>query len=316
MSFRGFLLRPEQPTAWPRPLFGKEMGCMRRVNQYQFYQLGATIHPLTTFTDQMKFGDIWLDCVSAQQWIRMLLADSLTPLVTCRTAARKLEEALDVITTEFGGSPGPTAEQYNEKMASPLNWYEVHQIASAAREFEYVFAAELETTDTYYVSEKGIYSTNRLIETAERVFSAEVLGELSSQAINDIRQAGKCLAFDLDTACGFHIVRATETLIHKYYCAVTQSQPKRKDRNWGAYVRNLNRHRNQNSSSGVDPKLVALIDQVREHHRNPVMHPEITLNTDEAQSMFSICQAVIITLANGLRALPGAQLPLKAVGGP
>lgn len=84
--------------------------------------------------------------------------------------------------------------------------------------------------------------------------------------MSDIQQAGKCLAFDLDTACGFHIVRATETLIHQYYCTVTQTTPKRKDRNWGAYVRNLNTHLKKTSGSQVEPKLVALIDQVREYH--------------------------------------------------
>lgn len=223
---------------------------------------------------------------------------------------------LDVVTrinAELaGGSPQRTQDELNELLARQISWSDHHSVVTAAREFEVVFAAELETTDTYYVSEKGIYSTNRLIESAERVFSADVLAELSPQAIFDIQQAGKCLAFDLDTASGFHIVRASETMIHKYYVLVTGGTPKRKDRNWGAYVRNLNSHKKHDPASKVDTKLIALIDQVREHHRNPVMHPEVILTPDEAQSLFSICQAVIITFAGALKKL-APQLSLKVV---
>jgi hypothetical protein len=289
---------------------------MRRVYQYHFYQLGSVINPLTQFKGQPTYSDIWLDCLSAHAWLNDLLSDRLVPVVTSRSAAARLRSAVEKINGALsGGSPEPTIEERQEMMASQAAWFDVQEIVTAARDFETVFAAELETIDTYYVSEKGIYSTNRLIESADLVFSPEVRNQLSATAIEDIRQAGRCLAFDLDTACGFHMVRATETIIHKYYCEVTQATPKRKDRNWGAYVRNLNRHLKQ-SGSAVDPKLVALIDQIREHHRNPVMHPEISLTADEAQSLFSICQAVIITFAVALAALPAAhQLQLRAVGG-
>lgn len=43
------------------------------------------------------------------------------------------------------------------------------------------------------------------------------------------------------------------------------------------------------------------------------MHPEVTLTPDEAQSLFSICQAVIITFAGALKAVSGTQLALKIV---
>jgi hypothetical protein len=205
-------------------------------------------------------------------------------------------------------------KQWAEMSSKPLGWRVGGEIGSAAKEFEIVFSAELETTDTYYVSEKGIYSTSRLIEKAELIFSSDIRAEMPPQAISDVQQAGKCLAFDLDTACGFHIVRATESMIHQYYVTVTSGTLRRKDRNWGAYVRNLNGHLKANPASRVDRKLVALIDQVREHHRNPVMHPEITLSPDEAQSLFSICQAVIITFAGALKTL-SAQQSLALVSG-
>jgi len=135
-------------------------------------------------------------------------------------------------------------------------------------------------------------------------------------AVKDFRQAGKCLAFDLDTSAGFHVIRAAETLIRKYYSAVTGVQEmKSKDRNWGAYVRNLKSQLEQGNKQ-VNPKIIALIDQVREHHRNPVMHPEVTLSPAEALSLFNIAQSVIISLATELtRINPGGQLALSSPAG-
>lgn len=277
---------------------------MKRVNQYQFYQIGIAIHPMTEIADNSKYADVWYACFQAKNWLEFLLNDHLTPLVTCRAAAAKLINAMNPVIPELGNID-------QEKLATELPTYTAWFIRQAAHEFEIVFAAELETTDTYYVSQKGIYSTNLLIEKAEQAFTAEVQAQFPPQMISDIRQAGKCLAFDLDTASGFHIVRAAEGVIYKYYVAVTGTTPKRKDRNWGAYVRNLNRHLKNDPSSKADPKLITLIDQVREHHRNPVIHPDITLTPDEAQSLFSICQAVIITFAGALKLLStGHQLAL------
>jgi hypothetical protein len=292
-----------------------EASKMKRVNQYQFYQMGVAIHPMTELKRGATVQDIWIECWQAQQWLDYLLADNVTPLFTCRAAAQKLRNALADIVPELNTSPAPTPEERAAILAQEVDQYTIWGITNKAKEFETVFAAELETADTYFVSQKGIYSTSHLVEKAEQAFTLEVQGQLSPQAIQDIRQAGKCLAFDLDTASGFHVVRATEMLIHKYYIAVTGTTPKRKDRNWGAYVRNLNAHRKSDPNSKADPKLIMLIDQVREHHRNPVIHPEITLTPDEAQSLFSICQAVIITFATALVSI-GGQLPLKIVNAP
>jgi hypothetical protein len=283
---------------------------MKRVNQYQFYQIGVAIHPMTELAEGVSYTDAWYPCFVASQALKSLLSDQLTPLVTCKSASTKL---FNLVTGVFDEFRRVSTEKNPAKLAESVPQVTLWNIRNAATEFETVFAAELETTDTYYVSQKGIYSTSLLVEHAEQAFTAGVQAQLTPQAISDIRQAGKCLAFDLDTAAGFHVVRATETIIFKYYQAVTGSTPKRKDRNWGAYVRNLNAHKKKEPTSKADPKLITLIDQVREHHRNPVIHPEITLTPDEAQSLFSICQAVIITFAGALTNLTATQLQLRVV---
>jgi hypothetical protein len=273
---------------------------MKRVNQYQFYQLATEIHSLTQLKDGGTSSEVWVACFQARAWLDFLLSGKLMPLVTSRKAAQQLRAAINEAVPD---SSSMTRDERTQKLAQAVPASATWQIRSTAQNFETAFAAEMETVDTYLISQKGIYFTNSLIEKAEEAFTEQVRAEFTAHVINDIRQAGKCLAFDLDTASGFHICRATEGLIHRYYVAVTGSTPKRKDRNWGAYVRNLKAHKNKNANSKADPTLIALIDQVREHHRNPVIDPEIMLTADEAQSLFSICQAVIISFARALKAI-------------
>jgi hypothetical protein len=273
---------------------------MKRVNPFQFYQLTTAIHALTQLKDGSTSSDVWVPCLQARDWLDFLLTGKLMPLVTSRMAARQLRAAVSEIVADFSNMTG---DERTQKLAQAVPEYATWQIRITAQNFETAFAAEMETVDTYLVSQKGIYSTNLLIEKAEEVFTDQVRAECTAQVIDDIRQAGKCLALDLHTASGFHICRAAEGLIHRYYVAVTGSTPKRKDRNWGAYVRNLKAHKKKTANSKVDPTLIALIDQVREHHRNPIIDPEVTLMADEAQSLFSICQAVIISVAGALTAI-------------
>ena len=76
-------------------------------------------------------------------------------------------------------------------------------LINAAKQFETVFLAELQTLAAYYVEEKGAYATDALIERAEMVFPEGIREKLTQQTIDEIRESGKCLAFDIATASGF-----------------------------------------------------------------------------------------------------------------
>jgi hypothetical protein len=103
----------------------------------------------------------------------------------------------------------------------------------------------------------------------------------------DIRQAGRCLAFELPTAAGFHIMRATESILRDYYVAHVGKKPK--TRNWGKYIADL-------KTSSANPKTVAVLDQIRTLHRNPTIHPEVVLSGSEAQTLFGIAQSAITAM--------------------
>jgi hypothetical protein len=67
---------------------------------------------------------------------------------------------------------------------------------------------------------------------------------LSDQAKADFDQAGKCIALDVSTAAAFHMLRATEASIRKYYELIVPGDKRanQKMRNWGSYIRLIKNH--------------------------------------------------------------------------
>jgi hypothetical protein len=279
-----------------RPVKGT---AMQRVNEYRFYLLGQKLKALKDLNTGTSLRAIWWDLDAARDALLALLNDPL-PLRVCRRAAQELVDTINGIVPQGSALLDKLSSLGGATLAD--NYF---FISAALEGLEPVLSAECEAMDTYVVSKKGIYATSELIEGADQALSADIRALLSAQALRDLIEAGRCLAFDLDTACGFHLIRATESVIHAYYVAVTGQTPKRKDRNWGAYVRNLNAHKRMNPDSKVEPKLVALIDQIREHHRNVLMHPEETLTAEEALVLTGVCQSAITAFARGIKTISG-----------
>jgi hypothetical protein len=237
------------------------------------------------------------------------LLTKFTSLVVCGPIGKELNseirKSIDVLVTDLN-KPLTT----DELLA-------INDIAKKAKEFETVLTAELETLATYNATQKGIYSTADLIEQAENVLPVSVLEKISQDVVQEIRESGRCLAFDNPTASGFHIMRATELVIHEYYKAIcSPTTPDTRLGNWGAYLAELRKFGDPDNKGG-DPevkKVVAILQQIKDSDRNLIMHPEIVLTPDDAFTLFEVAKGAIMTMANKL---PGIEkqnvllLPLR-----
>jgi len=152
---------------------------------------------------------------------------------------------------------------------------------------------ELDRLPMFTVIKKGNLSIDSLVEGAAEGYPKSVLELTDEFIVNEINQTGKCLAFELPTSCGFHILRAVEIGIKSYVHAATGSLPRMNQRNWGEYIRLL-----ENAGCGTDFIDVLKILKTK---RNPLMHPQDNLETDEAISLFCICQAGMEALIGDVR---------------
>ena len=193
-----------------------------------------------------------------------------------------------------------------------MTHFELFQIIEGAKEFETVFSAEVQNMATYFVSKKGIYDTNDLISHAEDMFPSGVKECISEQAQTDIRESGKCLAFDLATASGFHVARAVEGVLLDYLtllCPSVVANLKENQRNLGSYIKLARENKG-------DDKVCNSLDQFRDLHRNPLIHPEAVLTIDDAVALLGIAQSAIISLALQIAKLKGQPAPLGIAGPP
>jgi hypothetical protein len=135
-----------------------------------------------------------------------------------------------------------------------------------------------------------------LLESAEQKFPQNLLNVLPQRTTDDLKEAGRCLAFERPTACAFHICRATEALILAYYEALTGTPWPRSQKDWGKYNDELIR---LNAPSRITTRL----DEIRKMDRNAYAHPDLTVPRDEAPIVFELCTGVMFLMAKEIEAL-------------
>jgi hypothetical protein len=277
---------------------------VQRVNVNQFYTLGYILHPLEEIQDGKQVKDYYYLLYSSQMWLEFLLTDKLVPLGVARPACESLLDAIrELLKPEPAPNP-PAGSPVGTNMEKKIGPLEVYSISNGFKTFETIMAAQLQSLSTYFVSRKLGYETPLLIEEAERLLPDAVRAEVP-EAISDIQQAGKCIAFEIPTAAGFHIVRATEAVIRKYYAVVVGKAPKPKMRNWGTYIKNL-------QTAGADSRVTGFLDHIREAYRNPVLHPEETLSSQDAQVLLGVCVSAIVLMVSAMKAVPPRSALVRA----
>lgn len=254
---------------------------MQRLNGYLFYQLASYLKPMETIEGKQLKDVSWV-IYGAKVWLDWFLSGKVVPITFSKDTESSLSEALAQLV------PGQVSDISAERLEYTLSFHDVYPITNGLREFQIVLQTELGKMDTYFISQKGIYSTSDLIERADNVLPADISGVLSEPIRSDIKQAGRCLAFDLATATGFHIMRALEGVLRDFYCPAFLNK-KPKGRNWNSYIQCL-------KDTNADPRVLAILDQIRSLHRNPTIHPQEVLTINQAMTLFGIAQSAIVSM--------------------
>lgn len=270
---------------------------MKQINQYQFYQLGVNLHPLGAMESGISLRKVAWDLLNAKMWLSYLLSESSpVQLVVSKESADELLTSLRQILPDVAGGSytlPPIADNRT------LNWQEAYSLKNGLEQFETVFAAELPTCVTYSVSKKGIYDTTDLTDRAHMAIDEDarkVLMSVSKEAILDFKQAGRCLAFELPTAAGFHTMRAVEAVLRIYWSLVLKPQLGTKPPEMAQCIDQLRK-------AGEEPKVMDVLDHARELHRNTIMHPEAFLSTKDALRLFDISKSALAAMADRINEL-------------
>ncbi|MBI2986152.1 MAG: hypothetical protein HYY45_05220 [Deltaproteobacteria bacterium] len=292
-------------------------GSVKKLNTYEFYRLGDILSGYTNWNpkESVKLTSLWFRVSS----LRFILKQFFTQESLISPASKRAISAL-LDTLKFAGIPEELPIKKPEDWEDPnvnidVQPWSLSSISQKAKELETVLANDLPGLATYYVIQKGLYSTDDLISHAHHHIPESLRSYVPKQAIIDINEAGKCLAFELPTASAFHMWRAVETVMEEYYKKLSGTQSFSDDkvqRNWDSYIKAL-------EGKNAEKKITVFLDHIRSEYRNPVSHPSVNIEMEEA---FSLLGAAFSVITQTLRiiekplALPLPKPPIPASATP
>ena len=252
---------------------------MQRITCVPFVLLGNSIGTIMTQLhregpysyNELSRDAFWL-IQNLEQWrVDTIFDNALSSKVLAMNLAAKLQENTAPAFLEIHGT---------EELAVPQRT----DLISAIQLFINNLFFDLNLAESYMITQKRDRNMNVLIYSAEQGLSASTIKYLSEakDCVEDIKNAGRCLAFDLPTACGFHIFRAVEAVALMYFPLLDIPYPDKKKRSLGTYIHLLNgKSRNgQKDRTGalkVDDKITGMLGHLTKFYRNPLAHPELTL---------------------------------------
>jgi len=250
------------------------------------YNLATELDPITKLQPDSKVFDVMYPLVSAHLGINSLLNNSVfaSTLRSCRESATTLQTNLQHIMGKA-----------NEN--TTLSNYDVGVLNQQLEQFKIALLAEIGVLPAYFVNQKGGFDTLTLLDWGHLIFPTDLHAKVP-EAVFDVEQAAKALAYELPTAAGFHTFRATESVLRRYYTHVSGGKPHPRVRNIGVYIKGLR------AAHSGDEIVLSSLEQLTKLHRNPLIHPEVVLTLEEAISTLGMARSVVSAMLNALPPAP------------
>ena len=203
--------------------------------------------------------------------------------------------------------------KWKESLPGEMETWVFWKVKRTLQRFEHVFSAECRSSETYFMEKKIGFDMPTLLHRADENLHHTIWPFVPGPARIELREAGRCLALESYTASGFHTLRGVEIVMAAYYRAVCPA-PK-EFRSWFDYVGALEALAEE--KDGKKPKyptakVTAMLDRMRELDRNPLMHPDESLDEAGADSLFKLGIVTITEIAKEMREIAG-QTEMKLV---
>jgi hypothetical protein len=288
---------------------------VEKINSWAFYDFGKTIEALRSLTGNVSTKTAFWPIVQAKNALEQLLLGRPVPLGLSTAKARALLDRVSQLYDErfnLKDAKGESTFHFPDDNDPAIPEWRFEWIRSGVVEFETVFAEEMRETATYFVPRKGIYFTPALVDAADETFPTALLPVIPQKARDDWRAAGRCLAFNLLSASGFHVARAVEACLEAYY-GLFSGKTGQTLHSWYDYIKALKEIAEKNPMPCPSEKVLAELDQMREDYRNPIVHPRVVLSEGDARMLFANGESLIIAMAQEMvEAAKGVQLTLVA----
>ncbi|WP_376988336.1 hypothetical protein [Bosea sp. R86505] len=271
---------------------------MQHVNLSFFVELGGSIALLKSFAKReadVPFFEAWPPLGDLMEKLSRLvdnghpirLETSANPAYTLLTELRGIRQR------HFDGPDGVLDTSKNWGASSVPAW---EFVVLSIDFFHNVLAAEFTNSATFTVPQRWGYRTPTLILDAASCAELGGREDFQGTPLIDFREAGKCLAFEMPTASGFHSARAVEAILQRYYRAFIGPVPERAT--MGYLVPQLEEASKAKGVEHPDQRTVITLREIKDLDRNPLAHPEATLDMVSAKALFELAGIAIWRMLN------------------
>ncbi len=268
---------------------GKRNQNMQRIDAGYLYELGAAVHALRPFR--------YKDCRPVEIWGALEQARSkLSEFIHSSVYSASLR-ATYAPSQKFLTALGAFRDKIVNDEPETLTPLDMLPVFEAYDRFEPVLSSELSSIATYLVQPKGAFDTAILIDSGERMFPESIHVKVP-EAVLDLQQGAKSLAFELWTASAFHFHRSNEAVLRRYYDMVMGDDVRPKNPTMGTLLAAMKK------DNKGDKDILAALDNIKNFHRNPISHPDHRIESaEEAMSLLAAIRAAMGYMLDRLPAL-------------
>lgn len=260
---------------------------MQKVDGYYLYQVGASMRRLHElegdFSETDNRGTLYQGAyyllINASSVLETFLTNESYRMKTCIQKGNDLLKVLRTLQTKI---------ENEENKKKRLSFSDVWPIRDALTGFEAVLSSEFGLLDLYVITKKGGYDISELMTNGEVCFPKDLAIKVP-ECIPDIKAGTKCIAVSLPTAAGFHLLRANEAVLRRYWDVVTNGSPRPSSGNMGDYIKQM-----EDKKAGSAHVLAAL-KNLKNLHRNELIHPgDILESVEEAIALMNQIHTVVL----------------------
>ena len=271
---------------------------MNRVDVYRLYEAGHQTHPVTQLFGEIDPLRLFSVLTGARAALTAFLGPpEMVPMTLSKGAAIELLNEVDRVFSRHFVEPD-TGNWRLPPDNAPIHDFWVEQVRTRAVAFEAILRSDMQNAAIYSVAKKGSYETSDLVDQADITFSPTLGGVIGEQAKSEYRNAGRALAFGLDSAAGYHACRAVEAVLRAYVRHCT-GKPDDKMATWHDLLKALE---DPNCPIKAEPKTLHEIKALKDFDRNPLMHLRVTLTPEDADIILSRAKVVMTLMAQEIPA--------------
>lgn len=264
----------------PRQIFHPVEEALQRITIPWLLDTIASLDAVKNVSPNAQINDIWYLLFNAKSQVETIFGRSVYH-PHLRISRQK--------GYEFADKLGQYTDASKYGMEHRLSDFDAWSIKSTYEQFRTIFVAELASLPSYLITQKENYDTERLIDSGVGLFPRDMI-EKVPQTFNDAMECGRCLAYEANTACGFHTFRIVEAVLRRYWGVVTGGEDVPMPGSIGFLAKEL-----KNKKLG-DEKVWEALQQMSKLHRNPLAHADVFLTRDEVLGTIGMARSVVTAM--------------------